>query len=65
MEICLADRYHVIVQGESESDKESQRKGFSIKQDVARLGEGARLAEAEKHHTDVSEGGQILARVSS
>ena len=59
MEICLADRHHVIVQRESESDKESQRKGFSIKQDVARLGESERLAEAEKHHTDVGEGGHI------
>ena len=59
MEICLGDGHHVIVQRESESDKELRRKGFSIKQDVARLGEGARLAEAEKHHTDVSEGEQI------
>ena len=59
MEICLADRHHVIIQRESESDKELRRKGFSIKQDVARLGESARMAEAEKHHTDVSEGEQI------
>ena len=59
MEICLADRHHVIIQRESESDKELRRKGFSIKQDVARLGEGERLAEAEEHHTDVSEGKQI------
>ena len=34
-------------------------KGFSIKQDVTRLGESERLAEAEKHHTDVGEGGHI------
>ena len=29
---------------------------IKIRENVARLGEGARLAEAEEHHTDVGKG---------
>ena len=34
-----------------------------LKDNVARLGEGARLAEAEEHHTNVSKGKNILMQV--
>ena len=44
------------------SKKELQRKEQGSKKDnVARLGKGARLAEAEENHTNVSKGKNINA----
>ena len=41
--------------------KELQRSNALQKDNVARLGEGARLAEPEEHHTDVGQGKNINA----
>ena len=46
-----------------ESELSKGKEQGSRKDNVARLGEGARLAESEEHHSNVSKGKNILMQV--